>query len=504
MTRVTSFRVLVPVAATALALCLLALISSEPAEAAYTGENGKILFTSHRIEDDERGLDGPGLYTITVGDENATKIPGTSLGDTNAVWSPDGSRIAFQSGISGSANFEIYVMKADGSGRRKLTNTPLITEQEPTWSPDGTRIAFAANHSRTDDTKDLEIWVMNADGSGLTQLTNNFKAEVDRLTDGPRDTQPAWSPLGDRIAFLSEGRPGGVNSDIYVMDTNPATEDGTNLTENTATYAANDEDPSWSPDGTEIAYSTIVDVYKMPSDDGDPKTNLTSSSGGGSNPAWSPDGNSIVYVRRNPDFRNDFDIWVMSANGGTPTPEDTAPGKDEKPDWQPIPQCATTDGEPNPDLAGTSGSDQITGTTGDDIICGLGGGDTINGMGGNDIVRGDAGADMLTGGLGNDTLNGGPGTDTVLYAGSTGVVANLATEFARGVGLDVLLGIEKLSGSSAGDTLTGSTPTANVLSGLGGNDTLRTKDNVINDTVNGGAGTDTCVKDGGDASTGCP
>jgi Ca2+-binding RTX toxin-like protein len=194
----------------------------------------------------------------------------------------------------------------------------------------------------------------------------------------------------------------------------------------------------------------------------------------------------------------------MSSSGGTPTPVDTTARKDEKPDWQPIPQCATTNGEPNPDLTGTSSNDQITGTAGADIIYGLGGGDTINGLGGNDIVRGDAGADRLTGALGNDTLNGGPGTDTVLYAGSTRVVANLATEFARGLGLDELLGIEKLSGSNASDSLTGSTPTANVLSGLGGNDTLRTKDNVINDTVNGGAGTDTCVKDGGDASTGCP
>jgi Ca2+-binding RTX toxin-like protein len=393
-------------------------------------------------------------------------------------------------------------MKADGSGRRNLTATPLVSEEEPTWSPDGSRIAFAANHSKTDSTTDLEIWVVNADGTGLTQLTNDIL--------GIRQTQPAWSPLGDKIAYLNEGGDDDGNSNIYVMVTNPATGGATNLTPNDTTvnpvYQPNDEDPSWSPDGTEIAYSTKVDVYKMPSDDPDfdAKTRLTGSTGGGSNPAWSPDGNSIVYVRRNPDFRNDFDIWVMSANGGTPTPVDTTPGKDEKPDWQPIPQCGTTDGEPNPDLAGTSGSDQITGTARDDVICGLGGGDTINGIGGNDIVRGDAGADRLTGGPGNDTLNGGVGTDTVLYAGSTRVVANLATEFARGLGLDVLLGIETLSGSNASDALTGSTPTANVLSGLGGNDTLRTKDNVINDTVNGGAGTDTCVKDGGDASTGCP
>jgi Ca2+-binding RTX toxin-like protein len=299
-----------------------------------------------------------------------------------------------------------------------------------------------------------------------------------------------------------------------VIDTDPTTDAETLLTPDHTTtppiYQAHDKDPSWSPDGAGITYSTIADVWKMPSDDPDinRKTNLTASNSGQDlNPAWSPDGDSIVYVQRSSSINNgDFNIFVMSANGGTPTPVDTTLGKDEKPDWQPIPQCGTTDGVLNEDkdLIGTSGSDQITGTARDDVICGLGGGDTINGLGGNDIVLGDAGADKLTGGLGNDTLNGGAGTDTVLYSGSTRVVANLVTEFARGVGLDVLLGIENLSGSSAGDALTGSTRTANVLSGLGGNDTLKTRDGFGNDTVNGGQGTDRCVKDGGDAATGCP
>jgi Ca2+-binding RTX toxin-like protein len=394
-------------------------------------------------------------------------------------------------------------MKADGSGRRNLTATSLVSEQEPTWSPDGARIAFAANHSRTDNTTDLEIWVMNADGSGLTQLTND--------TLGIRETQPAWSPLGDQIAYLNEGGDDDGNSNIYVMDTNPATGGATNLTPNDFTinpvYQFNDEDPSWSPDGKEIAYSTIADVWKMPSDDPDAelKEKLTASNVGPDlNPAWSPDGNSIVYVQRSSSINNgDYNIFVISASGGTPTPVDITRGKDEKPDWQPIPQCGTTDGVLNVDLTGTSGSDQITGTARDDVICGGGGGDTINGLGGNDIVLGDAGADKLTGGPGNDTLNGGAGADTVLYAGSTRVVASLAAEFARGVGLDVLLGIENLSGSSAGDSLTGSTRTANVLNGLGGNDTLKARDSVGNDTINGGGGTDTCVKDSGDAATGC-
>jgi Ca2+-binding RTX toxin-like protein len=247
----------------------------------------------------------------------------------------------------------------------------------------------------------------------------------------------------------------------------------------------------------------------MNSVDGGDKENLTDANPGGDvEPAWAPFNDQIAFASV-ADGATNSNIYVMNSDGGGRRALDTATANDISPDWQPIPQCATTDGEPNADLAGTSGSDQITGTAGDDVICGLGGGDTIDGLGGNDIVRGDAGADKLTGGPGNDTLNGGAGTDTVLYAGSTRVVANLVTEFARGVGLDVLLGIENLSGSSAGDALTGSTRTgstrtANVLNGLGGNDTLKTRDSFDNDTINGGGGTDTCVKDGGDATTGCP
>lgn len=314
MTRTNRLEALAVVAATALALCLLALVAVQPAEAAFPGKNGKILFWSDRSS-------GPGLYTTTPSSTAATKIPGTAGGDSQATWSPDGTRIVFQSTSRNSK--EISVMNADGSGRQQLTSTTTIAEQEPTWSPDGTQIAFVAGTSDTDTTTDLEIWVMDADGSDLVQLTNT--------PQGVRDTQPAWSPDGNRFAFLSEGRAGDSNSNIYVMDANPLTNDASNLTDDDGTmtpvYQYNDEDPSWSPDGTQITYSTKADVWKMNAADGSGKVNLTVGNGGGSQPAWSPDGDSIVYVRGG-------DIYVMDNNGDNKTPVDTTLRKDEKPDWQ--------------------------------------------------------------------------------------------------------------------------------------------------------------------------
>jgi Tol biopolymer transport system component len=472
----------------ALAAGILAFAGAQPAEAAFPGGNGEIVFWSDRSA-------GPGPYKITPGGA-ATKIPGTSGGDNHAVWSPDGSRIAFQS--TSATNKEISVINTDGTGRRQITTTP-VAEQEPTWAPDGTRIAFAAKASENDANTALEIWVMNADGSGLTRLTNNGS--------GVRDTQPAWSPDGDRIAFLSEGRTGDTNSNIYVMDTDPATDDAVNLTPNDTTvnpvYQWNDEEPSWSPDGTQITYSTGVDVWKM-NDDGTGKTNLTINSGGGTQPAWSPDGNSIVYVRSDGTDRN---IYVMDTSGGNRTPVDTTPRKDEKPDWQPNP--------PTCDIIGTAGNDNPTsnpafvGTTADETICGLGGNDAINGGGGNDILMGGDGNDTLIAPSGTATLNGGPGKDTASFAGATTPIeASLISEFARRVGTDplegvALIGMESLTGSSLDDALTGSGAVnklvggdgADELLGLGGKDKINSRDGAKNDTVNGGKGTDSCTTD---------
>lgn len=150
-----------------------------------------------------------------------------------------------------------------------------------------------------------------------------------------------------------------------------------------------------------------------------------------------------------------------------------------------------------------STNNPLVGTAGKDVLCGDNRNNTINGAGGNDIILGRGGNDRLTGGSGNDTLNGGPGNDTALFPGSKPVKANLTTGFATGAGSDVLLGAENLNGSGAGDRLTGSAA-SNVLVGLGGSDILNVRDGRAGDTVNGGAGTDNCVRDAGDTAKNCP
>lgn len=153
----------------------------------------------------------------------------------------------------------------------------------------------------------------------------------------------------------------------------------------------------------------------------------------------------------------------------------------------------------NDTLLGDANINILKGLDGDDIVDGLAGTDSIGGGKGNDTLDGGIGDDSLFGGGDNDVLTGGPGADSLVggngfdsadYSGSSAAVnINLAAGSGSGgdaVG-DTLIGIEKVIGSSSGDTLSGDGG-ANVLVGNGGGDLL--DGNKGNDTLNGGGGND--------------
>jgi TolB protein len=116
--------------------------------------------------------------------------------NTQAVWSPEGTRFAFAATIGG--NTDIYVADADGQNVTRITDAPEA-DLEPAWSPDGGTIAFTSLRSGA-----RQIWAMNADGTGVRQLTTGTGA----------NSAPAFRPDGRMIAFIST-RDG--NADLFEM-----------------------------------------------------------------------------------------------------------------------------------------------------------------------------------------------------------------------------------------------------------------------------------------------
>ena len=172
------------------------------------------------------------IYAMDADGNNLTRLAKHKWHDVVPSWSPDGRKIAFVSVRDGGFNTpqHIFVMNADGTERRNLTDdTHLTRSWGPTWSPDGRKIAFSSRRLFRDGQRD-DIFVMTADGKELEQLTK----------DG-RSRSPVYSPDGTKIAFVLGGRIGDAN--IFLMDTN-----GRNVVKLTRTPAGIDNRyPSWLP-----------------------------------------------------------------------------------------------------------------------------------------------------------------------------------------------------------------------------------------------------------------
>ena len=131
--------------------------------------NGQtIMFTSHGVTDNPINSATAEIFTI---DSDGTGIPARLTNNSEEErapsWSPDGRRIAF-SCRRGGPDFEICVMKADGTGQVQLTEND-VPDLTASWSPDGRKIVF---NRRVGARGGLQLFVVNADGTGEVQLTS--------------------------------------------------------------------------------------------------------------------------------------------------------------------------------------------------------------------------------------------------------------------------------------------------------------------------------------------
>ncbi|MGU3576862.1 Tol-Pal system beta propeller repeat protein TolB [Brucellaceae bacterium C25G] len=159
------------------------------------------------------------IYTMDLRSRSTTRLTNTQAIDTGASYSPDGSKIVFESDRGGRQ--QIYVMGADGSNPQRISfgNGSYST---PVWSPRGDLIAFTKQSGGQ-----FSIGVMKPDGSGERLLTTGFHNEG-----------PTWAPNGRVLMFFRQGR--GATPKLYTVDV-------TGRNERQIQTPSGGSDPAWSP-----------------------------------------------------------------------------------------------------------------------------------------------------------------------------------------------------------------------------------------------------------------
>ena len=258
-------------------------LSADGTQIAYTGREGTTsalvvadtssgteqqLITSNRFIDDPvwspNGahilyVDRGDIFIMDPGSGEATQLT-DRLNANDPLWSPDGTKIVYtdRSGVDSPWN-RVFIMDADGTNVRLLTPAG---GKGPVLSPDSKNVVYVHGGA---------IHVADLDDNHLRALTTNTYW----------DTYPTWSPDGSKLVNVRHG------VGLFLMDP-----DGTNVEQ--LTSGGRDRNPSWSSDGTRIAYTNTEGIFVVEAQGGKPQRIVQAL--GSSNPVWSPDNTRIAYT----------------------------------------------------------------------------------------------------------------------------------------------------------------------------------------------------------------
>jgi Tol biopolymer transport system component len=191
------------------------------AEAVLSPDGKTIVFTSLKDGDLE-------IYTMNVDGSNVKRLTSTAGYDGGPWWSPDGTKIVYRAhhpkdttelrqyrdllaqGFIRPSKVELFVMNADGSDNRQITNLGGANFG-PSWTPDGKRIIFSSNH-KNPRSGNFDLFLVDLDGRNLEQVTTN----------GVFDGFPMFSPDGKQLIWASnrfDQKPNETN--LFIADWNP-------------------------------------------------------------------------------------------------------------------------------------------------------------------------------------------------------------------------------------------------------------------------------------------
>ena len=243
-------------------------------------------------------INGPGLYTINVDGTGLNLVLATAsiaLADGGRpAWSPatdaDGDyRIAFQKKSGALGNYDIFLVKPDGTGLVNATNSPSVDERRPSWSTGGDRLAV-------DDGQDVFVYSINAAGTAVDgdpfYLTDAADVPTGPI-NGYAVKQARWAKTQD-VLVVSVEPGGGHLADFWIIDMTGTAPDFTQLTD---TADHQEHSASWSPDDADIAYMGADRSTKRNQTFKNTGGYVMASDGSGSTTYLLPDASKVAWRR---------------------------------------------------------------------------------------------------------------------------------------------------------------------------------------------------------------